>query len=151
ESGDLSGKLTVFHNRYRNFIEGYQVSSAPLIMSWRNIGEVEISGVELKARKDFANGFYLSGALAYAYGKNKTDDTILSSVAPFKAIVGIGYERENWGVDLTGIFAGHMREDGPQVDPQTGSAYETFDAPGYGIANLTGWWEPEQVKGLRIQ
>ncbi|MCO5145445.1 MAG: TonB-dependent hemoglobin/transferrin/lactoferrin family receptor [Aquamicrobium sp.] len=151
ESGDLSGKLTVFHNRYRNFIEGYQVSGAPLIMSWRNVGEVEISGIELKARKDFANGFYLSGALSYAYGKNKTDDTILNSIAPFKAIIGIGYERENWGVDLTGIFAGHMREDGPQMDPQTGTPYETFDAPGYGIANLTGWWEPEQVKGLRIQ
>jgi hemoglobin/transferrin/lactoferrin receptor protein len=30
-------------------------------------------------------------------------------------------------------------------------AYETFDAPGYGIFNLTGWWEPEEFKGLRIQ
>lgn len=152
ESGDLSGKFTVFHNTYRNFIEGYEVSPLPAwVMSWRNIDKVEISGVELKLRKQFENGFYLSGAVSYAYGKNKVDNTHLNSIAPFKAIVGVGYERENWGVDLTGIFAGSMRPDGPQVDPQTGTPYETFDAPGYGIANLTGWWEPEQFNGLRIQ
>lgn len=151
ESGDLSGKLTVFHNRYKNFIEGYEVSPAPWVMSWRNIDKVEISGIELKARKEFENGLYLSGALAYSYGKNKEDGTLLNSIPPFKAIVGIGYERENWGVDLTGIFAGHMRKDGPQMDQQTGAPYETFDAPAYAIANLSGWWEPEQVKGLRIQ
>lgn len=152
ESGDLSGKFTVFHNTYRNFIEGYEVSPSPAwVMSWRNIDRVEISGVELKARKQFDNGFHVSGSFAYAYGRDKAAGTHLNSIAPFKAIVGVGYERENWGVDLTGIFAGAMRADGPQVDPQTGSPYETFDAPGYGIANLTGWWEPEQVKGLRIQ
>lgn len=151
ESQDVSAKLTVFHNTYRNFIEGYEVSPAPWIMSWRNIDKVEISGVELKARKQFQSGVYLSGALAYSYGKNKQDGTFLNTIPPFKAIVGIGYERENWGVDLTGIFAGAMRKDGPQIDQQTRSPYETFDAPGYAIANLTGWWEPEQVKGLRIQ
>jgi hemoglobin/transferrin/lactoferrin receptor protein len=27
----------------------------------------------------------------------------------------------------------------------------TFDAPGYGIVDLTAWWQPEQVKGLTIR
>jgi hemoglobin/transferrin/lactoferrin receptor protein len=31
------------------------------------------------------------------------------------------------------------------------NALTSFDAPGYGIVDLTAWWTPEQVKGLRIQ
>ncbi len=27
----------------------------------------------------------------------------------------------------------------------------TFDAPGYGIVDFTGWWTPEEVSGLRVQ
>lgn len=149
EDGDLSGKLTVYHNRYKNFIEFY---GAFPTYSYRNIDKVEISGVEFKARKDFANGIFLHGSLAYSYGKDKGSDKFLRSVAPFKSIVGVGYEQEQWGVELAGIFAGGAREDGPAT-PVTGgpTTYETFDAPGYGIFNLSGWWEPEQTKGLRIQ
>jgi len=142
ESGDLSGKLTLFHNQYKNFIEDYTVTNAPLVMSWRNIDKVAISGVELKARKEFDNGFFLNGSLAYAYGKNETDKTYLRSVAPFKGILGIGYEQEAWGTELTGIFSAGMRDD---------HKADTFDAPGYGVFNLTGWWEPEQMNGLRVQ
>ena len=47
-----------------------------------------------------------------------------------------------WGTELTGVFSSGMRDD---------RVANTFDAPGYGVFNLTGWWEPEQTKGLRIQ
>lgn len=142
ENGDVSGKLTLFHNQYRNFIEAYDVSTTPMVSSWRNINKVAISGVELKARKEFDNGFFLSGSFAYAYGKNETDKTYLRSVAPFKGILGFGYEQENWGTELAGIFSAGMRDDHKST---------TFDAPGYGVFNLTGWWEPEQMEGLRVQ
>lgn len=147
---DFGGRVTVFHNRYRNFIDtteiDFSVPPDPIygvrIGSFVNVDRVHISGIELKAHKSFDNGIRLHGGLAYAYGKNVESGAALRSVAPFKAVAGIGYERENWGVDLTGVFAGKMRDDG---DP------DTFDAPAYAIANLTGWWEPEQIKGMRIQ
>lgn len=142
ESGGFSGKVTAFHNTYSNFIEDYTVTTSPLVMSWRNIDKVTISGIELKGRQEFENGFFLNGSIAYAYGKNKTDDANLRSVSPLKAIVGVGYDQDVWGTELSGIFAAGMRDDGNA---------NTFDAPGYGIANLTGWWEPEQLNGLRIQ
>lgn len=142
ESGDLSGKVTVFHNRYSNFIEDYTVSQAPLVMSWRNVDKAQISGIELKTRKEFANGLFLNGSIAYAYGRNSTDKSYLRSVAPFKAVAGVGYDQDIWGLELSGIFSAPMPNDN---NPNT------FDAPGYGIANLTGWWEPEQLNGLRIQ
>jgi hemoglobin/transferrin/lactoferrin receptor protein len=142
ESGDVSGKLTLFHNKYDNFIEFHEVSAAPSVSSWRNIESVAISGAELKGRKEFDNGFFLSGSLAYAYGKNETANTYLRSVAPFKGILGVGYEQETWGTELTGVFSAGMRDDHKAT---------TFDAPGYGVFNLAGWWEPEQMEGLRVQ
>lgn len=155
---DFGGRVAVFHNRYRNYIQDTPLIPDPInypgfftgIGSFENLARVHISGIELKAHKLFDNGIRLHGAFSYAYGKDVVADEALRSVAPFKAIAGIGYERENWGVDLTAIFVGKVREDGPQ-DNGRGGTYDTFDAPGYGIVNLSGWWEPEQIKGMRIQ
>ncbi|NTJ43007.1 TonB-dependent hemoglobin/transferrin/lactoferrin family receptor [Agrobacterium larrymoorei] len=155
-SNDLNGKLTVFHNRYSNFIDtisqpGSGIPGEPAqIFTWRNRNSVEISGVEVSARQDFANGFFLHGSLAYSYGKDTDTNEFIRTVAPFKSILGVGYEQEQWGLDMTTILSGGMRKDG-LATTVTGATYESFDAPGYGIVNLTGWWEPEQTKGLRIQ
>jgi hemoglobin/transferrin/lactoferrin receptor protein len=145
----FGGRVTVFHNWYRNFIIAGPLTPDPAYPSlpygigrFMNVDEVEISGIELKAHKLFDNGVRLHGGLSYVYGKDVTNHAPLSTVAPFKAIAGIGYEQEHWGVDLTGIFVGRYRGDGNAA---------TFDAPGYAIANLSGWWEPEQIKGMRIQ
>ncbi len=152
DSGDLSGSVTLYHNKYRNFIEqettfttlfpGFGGRGNGQLFSYRNLEHVEISGVEAKVRKDLANGFFAHASLAYAYGKDTDNDELIRTVAPFKSIVGLGYAQETWGSELTGIFSSNMRDDGKS---------NTFDAPGYGIFNLTGWWEPEQTKGLRIQ
>ncbi|WP_117193606.1 TonB-dependent hemoglobin/transferrin/lactoferrin family receptor [Rhizobium terrae] len=145
-SNDLTAKLTLFHNRYKNFIDVETIvpglAGTTFTERFRNRARVSISGVEVSARKELANGFHVSGSLAYAYGEDQDNNELIRTVAPLKAIVGLGYEEESWGADLTGIFAAGMADDGDA---------DTFDAPGYGIANLTGWWEPEQVKGLRIQ
>ncbi|MCQ1850939.1 TonB-dependent hemoglobin/transferrin/lactoferrin family receptor [Neorhizobium galegae] len=150
---DLTGKLTLFHNRYKNFIdqvtETTTLWASPFppfgpgsIFTYRNRASVEISGVEAKIRKEFANGFFTHASLAYAFGRDTDTNEYIRTVAPFKAILGIGYNQESWGTELTGIFSSGMRPDGQS---------STFEAPGYGIANLTGWWEPEQAKGLRVQ
>ncbi|WLR91457.1 TonB-dependent hemoglobin/transferrin/lactoferrin family receptor [Shinella zoogloeoides] len=152
DAGDFTGKVTLFHNKYRNFIDtteeyssAYPAGYFPqgfLINSWANRNRVEMSGVELKARKEFANGLYVNGSLAYTYGKDKETGEFIRSVAPLKSIVGVGYQQETWGLELSGVFSAAMRDD---ADPKT------FDAPGYGIANFTTWWEPEQFQGLRVQ
>ncbi|MGB3811853.1 MAG: TonB-dependent hemoglobin/transferrin/lactoferrin family receptor [Shinella sp.] len=151
EAADLTGKVTLFHNQYRNFIDttedfssAYPPGYFPQFMlnSWRNLDRVEMSGIEIRARKDFDNGFFLNGSLAYTYGKDKKTGDFIRSVAPLKSVLGVGYQQETWGLELSGVFAAGMRDD--QKD-------KTFDAPGYGIANFTTWWEPEQFQGLRVQ
>jgi len=143
---EMGGRITAFHNLYRNFIDSVTSYADPVypagLTSYFNRDRVTISGVELEAHKLFQNGINLHGSLAYAYGKDTGTDEYLRSVAPLKAILGVGYQRDSWGTDLSLVTSAGMRDDG---NPKT------FDAPGYGIVDLTAWWEPEQAKGLRIQ
>lgn len=142
---DLTAKLTLFHNRYRNFIDNTDPIADPVsgldVTSFYNRANVQISGVEVKARKEFASGFNLSGSLAYAYGEDKDTGELISTVAPLKAIVGVGYAAEHWGTDLSLIGVAGVSD----------KSSAAFKAPGYAITNLTAWWEPEQVNGMRLQ
>lgn len=116
EGNDLSAKITAFHNIYSNFIDVVRETGGAgqpaMLFTWINRDKVEISGVELSARQDFANGIFLHGSLAYAYGKDADTGEFIRTVAPFKSILGVGYEREQWGLDLTTILSAGMREDG---------------------------------------
>lgn len=139
----FDAKVTAFHNKYENFIEVYNPNIlGPFDQSWRNVGNVDISGVELSARKDLANGFSVYGSLAYAYGKNKDTDEFVRTVSPFRGIAGVAYATDTWGADFSSVFSAGVRDDADA---------DTFDAPGFGTFNLTGWWEPEQFKGMRVQ
>lgn len=146
DTGDFNGGLTLFHNMYDNFIDSVtNVGVAPqpaMLFTYENRRDVRISGAELKARKSFSNGFFVESSLAVAYGEYGDTGARLRSVAPLKSLVGLGYEQESWGAQMTGIFSAAMPDD---------HVANTFDAPGYGVFNLSGWWEPEQVKGMRIQ
>jgi hemoglobin/transferrin/lactoferrin receptor protein len=140
---DITGRVALFHNRYKNFIETEtNIVGGLMEFNYANVESVTISGVEASAMKTFDNGFNVHAALAYAYGKNEDDNTRLRSVAPFKAIVGAGYSQESYGIDLSMTASAAMPDDGVK---------NTFDAPGYGVVDLTGWWTPESLKGLRVQ
>ena len=154
---DLGGRINLFYNRYKNFIEARSLSRAEIIAAginpaeypfgvsrYENIDRARIYGVELSAHKRFDNGFSVRAGLAYARGTNLDDDTFLRSVAPLKAVAGVAYDTETWGVglDWTGVKASREND-----NPAGGSYFQT---PGYGLVDLTAWWEPEQVKGLKI-
>ncbi|GEO83997.1 MULTISPECIES: TonB-dependent hemoglobin/transferrin/lactoferrin family receptor [Alphaproteobacteria] len=141
---DFGGRVTAFTTRYKDFIDTATVPLAGYMLGsfeFFNRGNVRISGVEVRAQKKFANGFSAHGSVAYAYGEDLDSNEVLGSVPPLKAIIGLGYETENWGTDVSLIAAAAVDED------STASSKPA----GYGIVNLTGWWEPEQVQGLRVQ
>lgn len=144
DTGDFTGRVAVFHTRYQNFIETVTTRDATGFteFNYTNVSSAVISGIEASAAKTFNNGINLHASLAYAYGRNEDTTQRLRSVAPFKAIVGGGWSNDNYGFDLSSTLSAAMPDD----DTAT-----TFDAPGYGIVDLTAWWTPEQLKGLRIQ
>lgn len=151
--GDKSfgGRLVAYHNRYENFIDPGVFVPAPGfgvgIARFRNLPEAQISGVEVKAHKRFDTGFVVHGALVYTNGTDQ-DGKLLPTIAPMKGVFGIGYETNTWGVDLTGIFVAAYHDS--YINPAIGRD-DTFDAPAYTIANLSAWWEPSIMRGMRIQ
>ncbi|EJZ19746.1 TonB-dependent hemoglobin/transferrin/lactoferrin family receptor [Rhizobium sp. Pop5] len=144
DTGDFTGRVAAFHTRYQNFIETVTSVDATgfTTFNYTNVSSAVISGVEASAAKAFNNGINLHASLAYAYGRNEDTGKYLRSVAPFKAIVGGGWSNDSYGFDLSSTLSAGMPDD---------DAANTFDAPGYGIVDLTAWWTPEQLKGLRIQ
>ena len=141
----FTGRVSAYHSRYKNFIDQTTTFGDPTygrLTRYNNLERVHISGFEFSLRKDFDNGLFVHTGGAYSYGEDKDTGDYLRSVLPFKGVVGVGYEQVNWGADLSLIMAAGMRDDGNVA---------TFDAPGYGLVDLTAWWEPEQFEGLRIQ
>ncbi|WP_182086470.1 TonB-dependent hemoglobin/transferrin/lactoferrin family receptor [Aureimonas sp. ME7] len=142
---DLGGRLNVFTTRYRNFID--TVTLAPPgglypqggVSSYENIPDARISGVEFAGHVRFLDHWRARASLAYAEGRNLTDDTYLDSVSPLTAILGLGYEERWWGGEVSTKLA--ARRD--KVD-------DGFKAPGYGVVDLTAWVEPEALPGLKI-
>lgn len=147
---DFGGKITGFYNRYRNFIDVAPLpddqqdpENYPMgISQYFNRERVRIFGAEASAYKVFDNGFHARGSITYANGKDLNTGEYLRSVAPLKAVASAGYATETWGTDLTWIGVAAAKDDN---NPST------IDAPGYGIFDLTAWWEPEQYQGMRLQ
>jgi hemoglobin/transferrin/lactoferrin receptor protein len=150
--GDMTGRVSAFHNRYKNFIETETTinpTTGIMEFNYENVNDATISGIELAAAKTFDNGVNLHASLAYASGKRGDTDQRLRSVAPFKAIIGGGWSNEVFGFDLSSTLSAHMPDDGAATNADGSDT--TFDAPGYGIVDFTTWWTPTQAEGLRIQ
>ena len=83
-------------------------------------------------------------------GKDEGTGQHLNSVAPLKAIVGLGYGRDAWGVDAM-LTAALKRDKVEYPNPTAKAPNADFQAPGYGVMDLMGYWRPEAVKGLQLQ
>ncbi|HWT61918.1 MAG TPA: TonB-dependent hemoglobin/transferrin/lactoferrin family receptor [Ochrobactrum sp.] len=143
------GKITAFVNRYSDFIDTVTTRTAEFpqgLTEYRNLNKARIAGIEIKAHHNFVNGFNVHGALAYAKAMNLDDNIPLASSQPFKGVFGVGYNTETWGVDTSVVAAAYINQ---TVSTRAGT--ETRRLPGYGLVNLTGWWEPKQLNGTRLQ
>ncbi|MDP9836516.1 hemoglobin/transferrin/lactoferrin receptor protein [Neorhizobium huautlense] len=144
---DYSLSATVFNNYYRNFIDTVQLQPPggdfPIngIEGYANLNRVRIYGVELSGEWRFSDNWRTWGSFAWSHGKDTGTDKYLNSVAPLRAITGLGYAAENWGTDVSLTMAAARNK----------TSDNGFKAPGYGLVDATFWWEPEQVEGLKIQ
>lgn len=153
----FGGRIGLFYNRYSNYIDTRSLDAAEAaalgyvladyrqggISTYYNIKQAEIFGIDASIHKTFDNGFRLGASIAAARGNDLDRHTFIRSVPPLKAVVSAGYDTETWGVGLDWIGAlPSMSNDG--------LAGTYFRTAGYGVVDLTAWWEPEQVKGLKI-
>lgn len=150
----LNGALTFFDNRYQNFIEAVQFPGTPLypyyIQSFENLDQVRIYGLEARGSLKFSKGWRLNGSLAWAVGKNQQTQQSLNSIAPLTAIAALSYSQEQWGIQTHVTLSAARREvTFPESNFQV--KYADFQAPGFGVADLSAYWTPAQFTGLRIQ
>jgi len=150
----FGGSISVFNNYYRNFIDDVSVSAAeagvppgmyPMgITRYVNRAHVRIYGAEARAHYAFSNGWKTWAGIAFAQGKDTDEDEYLNSIPALKGVIGVGYATENWGADFSmTAVAKRNKVENPDSDYNKTPGYATFD--------VTGWWEPEQFKGLRLQ
>lgn len=147
ENDDYGASISVFNNYYRNFIDEVQIAPPggdyPIagVRGYANRDRVQIYGAELRGHWNFATHWRTWGSVAWTEGRDTDEDEYINSIPPLRGIVGLGYAANTWGTDISVTMAAARDKvsDGG------------FKAPGYGIVDVTGWWEPEQLNGFRIQ
>ena len=149
-----SGEITLFYNRYRDFIEQQQVQGSSFALGEYtnvNLDNVTIKGVELKGQLDLhglnaavAPGWKVKTALAYADGENKESNQPLDSVAPLSVVTGLSYDQPNGrfggALNLTWV-EGKDRSDISDDNRWLATSSST-------VVDLTGYYQPRE--NLRI-
>ncbi|HGM5579580.1 TPA: TonB-dependent receptor [Pseudomonas putida] len=146
EAGNFD--VAVFYNKYRDFINEDAVQSANLGSTFQanNIKHATIKGAEFKGRLNLDHfgapqGLYTQGSLAYAHGRNDDNGQPLNSVNPLTAVMGLGYEQQNYG----GLLTWTLVKRKTRVDDSTffapDGASSQFRTPGYGVLDLTGFYK----------
>lgn len=152
----LGGSISLFDNHYKNFIDDHVVLGAdelaaiglsaadyPLgVTRAENRAKVQIYGAELAAHWEFVPQWRLWGSVAWANGEDRQTNQRLSSVAPITSLLGLSYSTEQYGADLM-LRAASARD---QVENDG-----DFEAPGYAVVDLSGYWQPAALKGVKFQ
>lgn len=147
ESDRYALSASVFNNYYRNFIDNVTIAPPggeyPVggITGYANLNRVQIYGAELNGRVNFAENWVTWASVAVSQGKNTETQEYLNSIPPIRAIVGLGYNADSWGADVSLTMAAAR-------DKVSGGG---FVAPGYGIVDTTAYWEPKFAKGMKLQ
>ena len=100
-----------------------------------NVEDAEIWGIELNSEYNFKEdktGFTLISSVAYSRGDDTsgTEDKELTSIEPFKAILGLRYTDvdNKWSTELTNTYVG---------DARTTTALEDNPSKSYSVLDLT--------------
>lgn len=155
ELGDdqLGGRLSLYNNYYKNFIDSISVSKEQAgvsghypfgITAYENRNHVHIYGAELNGHWEFLEHWRLWGSVAYAVGKDTDTHEHLNSIPPLRGILGLGYKTETYGANFSMAAAGKRhRVENPDSDINKTPAYAVFD--------VSAWWQPEMLHGVRFQ
>jgi hemoglobin/transferrin/lactoferrin receptor protein len=152
----LGGSISLFDNHYKNFIDddvvmdaadlaaiGLSAADYPMgVTRTENRSKVQIYGAELAAHWEFVPHWNVWGSVAWANGEDRETNQRLSSVAPITSLVGLSYEHDQYGADL--MLRAAASRDKVENDGD-------FEAPGYGVVDLTGWWQPAELQGVKLQ
>lgn len=153
-SRSVRGQLSVFDNRYQDFIESVRldcpadprcVPGVNVTNLSVNLNKVRIYGAELRGGWNFAPGWMVEGALAAVRGRDEDSGQPLNSVEPARLSLALSYDRGAWGAESRLRSAVRKSE----VD-DTGSEGAWFQPPGYAVVDLSAWWRVDRRTQLTV-
>ncbi len=133
--------LTVFENRYDNFIEtvflGFNPNNFLVEFQPRNLRQVEISGFEVAADLRLGQAWRLRGAYSNSSGDEVSAGEPLDSISPPRLVAGVRYARPTgrWGIEATVTAVESKGADDLPSDSNQ------FRAPAYEVVDLAAWWQ----------
>jgi hemoglobin/transferrin/lactoferrin receptor protein len=134
--GALQWTLAAHASRYRDFIEsrrnvGVDPATGLLLFQSVNRSRVDTWGAEASAHLALDalgwRGGVIRVAASRTRGVDRTADTLLASIDPLRAVLGVGWRNDAGGVELVASAAARQRD--------LGSA-TAFDAPGHALFDL---------------
>ena len=87
----LNSSLTVYHNRFKNKIEG-QWTAGETIYQYINVSKSNISGAEISLKYRIFKNFNISGGYSYLYDNNSAGGVRLSTVSPHSTNIRFEYK-----------------------------------------------------------
>jgi hemoglobin/transferrin/lactoferrin receptor protein len=143
-------QVAAFYTRYSDFIEngaltGETDDSGRDIVTTVNRGKADIYGFEVGGILEAghwwseAEGWQLGLSTGKSIGINRTDDTWLNTIEPWKTVGSFGYEDPagRFGARLTGIFTTKVTH----VDETTNQG-DFFRPPSWFTLDLGVFWKP---------
>lgn len=151
-SGKLRSQVSVFDNRYQDFIESVRytcpgnancITGTTSTYQSVNLSRVRIFGAEARTSWEFAPGWSAGGSLAWAHGTNEETGKPLNSVEPMRLSANLARDFGVWGVE------GRLRA-ATQKDRVDDSAGAWFRPGGYAISDVSAWWKISRKAQLTL-
>jgi hemoglobin/transferrin/lactoferrin receptor protein len=135
----------VFHARYKDFIQSLYNVPGTNDYTYRNLSQVQISGIEASAEYRLHERWLATVSLSYQYAKQRLEAGSAMTpfdVNPFKAVTGIKYLMPEYGLEAEVIatFAGGANRP---------STPDTFAQGGYSVFDAYLNWKPTSFITVR--
>lgn len=143
----LSYCVAGYYNCYKNFIDWRdltsQMSGYTQFLQYQNSDKVKSYGFTEQAKWNFYEDFYTTAGIAYARGRAENDGvkTPINSIQPLKTSLGLGYEGEVYGANVTWTYTRG------KADKDINSNMYNLTG-GYSLFDLSVYWKP--VKNLTL-
>ncbi len=126
----LNGSLTVYHNRFKNKIEG-QWTAGETIYQYINVSKSNISGAEIALKYRVFKSFNISGGYSYLYDNNSAGGVRLSTVSPHSTNIRFEYKLRkgfyNATFNLSGKIYGANKVDWTSIIEANENGYTVDD------------------------
>ncbi|MDZ7784380.1 MAG: TonB-dependent receptor [Halioglobus sp.] len=142
--------VAVFHNRFEDFIDtralvGMDPVEELLIFQSINRAEVEIEGVEIRARHTLGDSFELEVAAEWTRGEDRNTHQSLTGISPPQAIVALSYApTPAWEIRFISTATRSQRN----LTDDRGE--ELFSAPSSTVFDLTARWTISSAVELHL-